>query len=99
MWGIGWVPFAAGHGLNPLLSTYMNRPMGLNLLWADAFAFPISAVLWPVTLTFGAMVIDNLAVTLSLALSAFVAYLVIRRWVPGLWPQHWAACSTGSRRT
>jgi hypothetical protein len=84
MWGIGWVPFAAGHGLNPLVSTYMNRPTGLNLLWADAYAIPMGAVLWPVTLTLGAMVTYNLVVTLSLALSAFVAYIVIRRWVPGV---------------
>jgi hypothetical protein len=84
MWGIGWVPFAAGHGLNPLVSTYMNRPSGLNLLWADAFAIPMGAVLWPLTLTLGAMVTYNMVVTLSLALSAFVAYLVIRRWVPGV---------------
>jgi hypothetical protein len=84
MWGIGWVPFAAGHGLNPLVSTYMNRPTGLNLLWADAYAIPMGAVLWPVTLTLGAMVTYNIVVALSLALSAFVAYLVIRRWVPGV---------------
>ncbi len=84
MWGIGWVPYAVGHGLNPLVSTYMNRPTGLNLLWADAYALPIGAVLGPMTLTLGAMVTYNLVVTLSLALSAFVAYLVIRRWAPGV---------------
>ena len=84
MWGIGWVPFAAGHGLNPLVSASMNRPMGLNLLWADGYAIPMGAVLWPATLTLGAMVTYNLVVTLSLALSAFVAYLMIRRWVPGV---------------
>jgi len=38
MWGIGWVPFAATHGLNPLVSTAMNTPAGLNLLWADTYA-------------------------------------------------------------
>ena len=83
MWGIGWVPFAVGHGLNPLVSTYMNTPAGLNLLWADAFSLPIGAVLWPVTITLGATVTYNLVITLSLALAAFFAYLVIRRWVPG----------------
>src|SRR5579862_3430234 len=84
MWGIGWVPFAAGHGLNPLVSGAMNTPAGLNLLWADAFALPMGLVLWPVTLTFGATVTYNLAVTLSLAAAAFLAYVVIRRWVPGV---------------
>ena len=75
---------AVGHGLNPLVSTYMNRPTGLNLLWADAYALPIGAALGLMTLTLGAMVTYNVVVTLSLALSAFVAYLVIRRWVPGV---------------
>jgi hypothetical protein len=84
MWGIGWVPFAAGHGLSPLVSTYMNAPTGFDLLWADPYAVPIAAVFWPVTVAFGAMVTYNLVVTLSLALAAFFAYLVIRRWVPGV---------------
>jgi hypothetical protein len=83
MWGIGWVPYAATHGLNPLVSTAMNAPTGLNLLWADAFAIPMGIVLWPVTVTLGATFSYNLVITLSLALAAFVAFLVIRRWVPG----------------
>src|SRR5579862_8402676 len=84
MWGIEWVPFAATHGLNPLVSSAMNTPAGLNMLWADVFALPMGLVLWPVTLTFGATVTYNLAVTLSLAAAAFLAYVVIRRWVPGV---------------
>jgi hypothetical protein len=84
MWGIGWVPFAATHGLNPLVSGAMNTPAGLNLLWADVFALPMGLVLWPVTVAFGATVTYNLVVTLSLALAAFLAYGVIRRWVPGV---------------
>ncbi len=83
MWGIGWVPFAAGHGLNPLVSTYVNAPAGMNMLWGNAFAFPM-ALLWPVTVTAGATVSYDLAMTLSLALAAFFAYLAIRRWVPGV---------------
>ena len=84
MWGIGWVPFAATHGLNPLVSSAMNTPAGLNLLWADVFALPMGLLLWPVTVAFGATVTYNLVVTLSLALAAFLAYAVIRRWVPGV---------------
>ncbi len=83
MWGIGWVPFATTHGLNPLFSTAMNTPAGMNLLWANTFAIPMAVVFWPVTLTLGATVAYNLVITLSLALAAFLAYLVIRRWVPG----------------
>ena len=84
MWGIGWVPFATTHGLNPLFSTAMNTPAGMNMLWGNAFAIPMAVVLWPVTVTLGATVSYNLVITLSLALAAFLAYLVIRRWVPGV---------------
>ncbi len=84
MWGIGWVPFAATHGLNPLVSTAMNTPAGLNLLWADTYAVPMGLLLWPLTITLGATVSYNLVVTVSLALAALLAYLVIRRWVPGV---------------
>jgi hypothetical protein len=84
MWGIGWVPFAATHGLNPLVSSAMNTPAGLNMLWADVFALPMGLLLWPVTVAFGATATYNVAITLSLALAAFLAYVVIRRWVPGV---------------
>jgi hypothetical protein len=84
IWGIGWVPFATTHGLNPLFSTAMNTPAGMNMLWGNAFAIPMAVVLWPLTVTLGATVSYNLVITLSLALAAFLAYLVIRRWVPGV---------------
>ena len=83
MWGISWVPFAAAHGLNPLLSTAMNHPTGINLLWNEPEAIP-ALILWPVTALFGAMVTYNVLITLSLALASFFAFLVIRRWVPGV---------------
>jgi hypothetical protein len=83
MWAIGWTPFAASHAMNPLLSTYMNAPTGFNLLWPDAFSIPLM-LFWPVTALFGAMVTYDLVITLSLALASFFAFLVIRRWVPGV---------------
>jgi hypothetical protein len=83
MWAIGWVPFAVGHGLSPLVTTYMNSPTGFDLLWPDPYAVPIAVAFWPVTLAFGAMVTYNLVVTLGLALGALCAYIAIRRWVSG----------------
>jgi hypothetical protein len=83
MWAMGWVPFAVGHGLNPLITTHMNSPTGFDLLWADPYTLPVTVLTWPVTLAFGAMVTYNLVVTLGLALAAFCAYLAIRRWVAG----------------
>jgi hypothetical protein len=83
MWAIGWMPFAVGHGLNPLLTTAVNAPTGFDLLWPDAFAVPL-LVFWPVTALFGAMVTYNVVIALSLALASLLAYLAIRRWVPGV---------------
>src|SRR5260370_39713484 len=31
-WYLGWLPFALSHGLNPLLSTYIDYPAAVNLL-------------------------------------------------------------------
>ena len=83
MWAIGWVPFAVGHGLSPLVATAMNSPTGFDLLWPDPYAVPIAVVFWPVTLAFGAMVTYNVVITLGLVLAGFCAFLTIRRWVPG----------------
>ena len=51
MWGIGWVPFAISHGLEPAVHHLLNTPTGTNMLWEHAFALPMAVVLWPVTVT------------------------------------------------
>jgi hypothetical protein len=83
IWSIGWVPYAIGHGLNPLVSYSMNAPTGFDLLWTQPAAIPV-VVLWPITALFGPMVTYNVVMALSLALASFFAFLVIRRWVSGL---------------
>jgi hypothetical protein len=82
MWGIGWVPYAISHALNPLYTHFLNQPTGTDILWSTPTALVVT-VLWPVTALFGTTVTYDLVITLSLALAAFFAYLVIRRWVPG----------------
>jgi len=81
-WAISWVPFAIGHGTNPLFSDYMNSPSGINLFWNNTDGIPL-LVLWPVTALWGAFVTFNVAITGGLAASAFTAFLAIRRFVPG----------------
>ncbi|MGA7988130.1 MAG: hypothetical protein WCB51_07005 [Candidatus Dormiibacterota bacterium] len=83
IWAMGWVPFAVGHGLDPLVSYSMNSPTGFDLLWTQPSAIPV-AVLWPVTALFGPVVTYNVVMTLSLALASCFAFLVIRRWVSGV---------------
>lgn len=82
MWGIGWVPYAISHGLDPLYTHFLNQPTGTDILWSTPTALVVT-LLWPVTALFGTTVTYDLVITLSLALASFFAFLVIRRWVPG----------------
>lgn len=82
IWGIVWVPFAAGHHLNPLFSDYMNAPAGFNTLWTNPETIPIT-LLWPVTAVWGPVATYNLVMTGSTVLAALFAFLAIRRYVPG----------------
>jgi hypothetical protein len=82
MWGIGWVPYAISHALDPLYTHFLNQPTGADILWSTPTALVVT-LLWPVTALFGTTVTYDLVITLSLALASFFAFLVIRRWVPG----------------
>jgi hypothetical protein len=80
MWFLSWPAFALTHHLNPLLSTYVNYPTGFNLLWNTSM--PVMGILlWPVTAVWGAVVTYNVITTAAMALSAFFAFLAIRRYV------------------
>ncbi|MDQ6773614.1 MAG: hypothetical protein M3024_11590 [Candidatus Dormibacteraeota bacterium] len=80
MWFLGWVPFALSHGLNPFFTDYADYPAGANLLWNTSMPL-LSLGLWPVTVTLGPAFAFNLIETASLALSAWCAFLLIRRYV------------------
>jgi hypothetical protein len=79
-WFMGWTPYALGHGHTPLLTTHIDYPAGVNLMWNTAMIFP-ALVLWPVTALFGPLAATNLAITLALSLSGWVMYLLARRYV------------------
>ncbi|HMK96781.1 MAG TPA: hypothetical protein VK425_04480, partial [Acidimicrobiales bacterium] len=78
-WFLSWVPFALGHGLNPLVSTYLNHPDGVNLMWNTSVLLP-SLLASPVTLIFGAAFSYNLLATLAPVLSSTFAHMAFRRW-------------------
>ena len=84
-WFLRWTAFAVTHLEDPLVSTYMGYPDGLNLMWNTSMLLP-GALLTPITLGLGPVFAYNLLATLALALSAWCATLAIRRWVPGLLP-------------
>jgi len=79
-WFLEWPAFALSHGLNPLYSTYMFHPTGVNLL-SNTAVIGLGVVLAPVTWLFGPVATLNVALTLSPFLSALAAYVLVRRWV------------------
>jgi len=80
VWFLRWVPFAIGHGHNPLFADYLNVPYGVNSMWNASM--PIAGLaMWPVTSSLGPIFSYNLLVTLAVALSAWCAFLAARRYV------------------
>jgi hypothetical protein len=78
-WFLAWVPYAIGHGLNPLGSTFANFPHGINLMWNTSLLLP-SFLISPVTLIFGTAFSYNVLATAAPALSTTFAYMAFRRW-------------------
>jgi hypothetical protein len=79
-WFIQWFPYAVSHGWNPLFTTHLDYPDGVNLMWNTSIALP-SLVVAPVTLAAGPIVAYNLLATLGPALSAWCGYLARARYV------------------
>jgi hypothetical protein len=79
-WFLEWTPHALQHGLNPLFSTSMNVPDGVNVMWNTSLLLP-GLVLAPVTLAFGPVLSFNLLLALGLGLSAWCAAMTFRRYV------------------
>lgn len=79
VWSLAWFPHALSHGLNPLVTHYVNAPDGANLMWSPVM--PILALLVsPITVTAGPVVAYNVIATAAPALAGWAAYLAIRHW-------------------
>ena len=71
---------AVAHGgLPALITTAMNPPHGINLMWNTSFLLP-GVLLSPVTLLAGPQVSLSVALTAGFALSAASLFWVLRRW-------------------
>src|SRR5256885_16001511 len=82
VWFLRWIPFALGHAQNPLLTTYLNAPNGVNSM--RNASMPLAALaMWPFTSTLGPLFSSNLLVTLAGAPSAWCAFLAALRYVQG----------------
>jgi hypothetical protein len=80
IWYLGWTPHQLAALRNPLFTTVLQAPGGVNLMWNTAVVAP-AIVLWPVTAAFGAIASYNVLVTAAVALSAWFGFLAARRLV------------------
>ncbi len=84
-WFMRYAATAVAHGHLPaLVTTAMNAPQGINLMWNTSFLFPC-IVLSPVTLLAGPQVSLTVVLTLGLAGSAASMFWVLRRWGASVW--------------
>jgi hypothetical protein len=79
-WFMRYSATAVSHGHLPqLLTTALNPPRGVNMMWQTAFMLP-GILLAPVTLLAGPQFSLTLLLTLSFAGSAAAMFWVLRRW-------------------
>jgi hypothetical protein len=81
IWFLRWTPFAVGRRISPFVSDYLNVPDGINLMWNTWLPLP-GLLLAPLTVLLGPVATLNVLLTLGYGLSAWSAYLAIRRYVP-----------------
>jgi hypothetical protein len=81
LWFLQWPATALAHGHNPFFSTALFHPGGINLL-AQTSVEAIGLPLAPVTWIWGPVATLNVASTLVPAITAFSAFVVVRRWAP-----------------
>ncbi|MHB8287979.1 MAG: glycosyltransferase family protein [Acidimicrobiales bacterium] len=80
VWALAWIPHALAHGLDPFFSRSLYAPAGVNLIANTSILLP-SLVLTPVTAIFGPVAAFTVAVTLAPMLSAWAAFIALRRYV------------------
>lgn len=88
VWFLAWPAFAITHGLNPLFSSYVAYPHGINLTSSTSMPL-LGALAAPISLTLGPVASYNLLVWLAPILSAASLLFVLRRWVRW-WPAAFA---------
>ena len=79
-WFLTWTPFALGHGLNPLLTDWIDHPAGVNLMWNTSVPLP-ALLAAPLTLTAGPVLAYNALLTAGVTLTAWTSELAAARFV------------------
>ena len=79
-WFLRYAATAVAHGRLPaLVTTAMNAPQGINMMWNTSFLLP-GVLLAPLTLLAGPQVSLTVALTVGFAGSAASLFWVLRRW-------------------
>jgi hypothetical protein len=79
VWFLAWTAHAIVTGHNPLFTSAVNIPSGVNLAQAPAVPL-LGLIALPVTLAVGPVASATILMALAMPLSATCAYAVIRRW-------------------
>lgn len=91
VWALHWVPYAAGHGLNPLFTSQIGLPGGVSLAWVTTVP-PLALLIAPVTATAGPVAAFSLLVVAAVPLSGWGAFVLCRR----LTGRFWASLAAGA---
>jgi hypothetical protein len=85
-WFMRYSATAVMHGHLPaLVTTALNAPQGVNLMWDTPFLVP-AVLLAPVTALAGPQASLTIVLTVGFAGSAATLFLVLRRWGCSTWP-------------
>ncbi|MDQ6848064.1 MAG: hypothetical protein M3019_10885 [Candidatus Dormibacteraeota bacterium] len=93
-WFLRWFPYALATHQNPLFTSSLIEPGGVNLMWNTWIPLP-ALLLSPLTLLLGPVASFDIAVTLGVTLSAWCAYLAASRFLRGRWAAVLAGAAYG----
>jgi hypothetical protein len=80
VWWLRYTPWAVIHGHSPLQTTYYNYPDGVNAMWNTTM--PLLGILAaPITYSLGPVAALNVLMALAPAVSGWVWFVVMRRYV------------------
>ena len=82
IWFLRWIPYAISHASDPFVTSQINAPIGVSLMWNASIPF-LSLVMAPLSVTVGSVAAYNVAIVLSIAFSAWCCFIALRRWTPG----------------
>ncbi len=84
VWFLAQTPWAIVHGINPFANTWLNAPVGIDLM--DNTTMPLLGVLGaPITFIFGPIATLNVMMALGFSASA-MAFFVMARGFTSWWP-------------